>query len=98
MTQPYKNRLTRGVTVAEVVWRLLGLAALVGCSALGWYLFDLSRRHHFHNEIAAMIRSAIASLNAMLRLDPVLSVIVYPFAVIVLLLLIGLFVWLRRDR
>jgi hypothetical protein len=98
MTRLYPSRTRPSPTTAEFIWRVLGVVALAGCSALGWYLFELSRRYHFDNEIAGFLRAAGASARALFRVDSVLALLVYPFAVLVVLILVSLFIWMRRDR
>ncbi len=98
MPYSYPIRTKPKARFAELVWRLLGLVALVGCSALGWFLFELSRRYQFDNEIAGLLRTVGTSLKTMFRLDSVLSLLIYPFAVLVVLILVSLFLWMRKDR
>lgn len=97
MAQSFKNRTYLKISVSDVVWRLIALAALAGCTALGWYLFVLARQTRLDNAVAGFFRSMAVKIEVAFRLDPVLALIVFPFAVFVTLILIGLLVWMHKD-
>jgi len=97
IVQSYKPRSVANVALTDLMWRLVALLALGGCAMLGWYLFELTRRHHIDNSVASFFRAITASLQSLFRLDPVLALIVLPFAVFVVLILIGLLIWMRKD-
>lgn len=84
--------------MVELVWRLSALVALAGCSVLGWLLFRLAQQSDLDNNLAELYRTVTVTLQAEFRLDPVLTLIIFPFAVIVILILIGLLIWMHKDR
>ena len=98
MAQSYKQRPSIKASFVELFWKLMALAALVGCSLLGWYLFELARHERIDNVFAELYRTVTVTLQVMFRLDPVLALIVFPFAITVTLILIGLLFWLHKDR
>lgn len=99
MAHSYRDRPSSlRTSLTDLAWRLVTLAALVGCTALGWYLFVLAREARFDNAVAGFFRSVAVTLDVAFRLDPVLTLIVGPFAVLVILILMGLLIWMHKDR
>ncbi len=98
MAQSYKERSSLKGSLVELAWKLVALAALAGCTLLGWYIFELARENRFASAFGDFYRFVSRSLQIMFRLDPVLALIVFPFAIVVVMILIGLLVWLHKDR
>ena len=106
MAQSYKDRPTPKASflvslresAVELFWKLMALGALIGCTLLGWYVFQLARENSLDSTFAQIYRTVTVTLQVMFRLDPVLALIVFPFAVVVILVLIGLLIWLHKDR
>ena len=98
MAQSYKRRTPVKDSFIELFWKLIALVALGGCSVLGWYLFELARHQKLDNAFAEFYRMVTVTLQVVFRLDPVLALIVFPFAIVVIMILIGLLIWLHKDR
>jgi hypothetical protein len=98
MAQSYKERSSLKGSLVELVWKLVALAALAGCSVLGWYLFEFAREQRLDNAFADFYRYITSALQVTFRLDPILALIVFPFAIVVTLILIGLLFWMHKDR
>ena len=58
----------------------MGLVALAGCTVLGWFLFKLAQQSHLDNRVGELYRAVAATLRSVFRLDPILTLIVFPFA------------------
>lgn len=85
-------------TLVSIAWKVLGLAAMAACVALGWMLFDFAYNHRIDNVVAEWFRSMAVTIRVMFRMDPVLTAVFFPLGILVVLVLTGLLIWMQRDR
>ena len=84
--------------IVNLLWKLVLLGALVLCTAIGWLLYDMARYGRLDNIVSEWVRTASITLQVMFRIDPILTLLVFPFGILVVFILIGLLIWLQRDR
>jgi len=79
-------------------WKIATLITLAGCIWLGWFLYELARGHRFDNVFGEWFRTLLITVQVAFRLDPVLTLIFFPLGILVVLILVGLLIWLQKDR
>jgi uncharacterized membrane protein YdjX (TVP38/TMEM64 family) len=83
--------------LTEIGWKVVAVIALVGCTGLGWYLYEIARDNRFDNTAAEWVRTAIVTVQVAFRLDPILTLIFFPLGILVVLILGGLLIWMNKD-
>ena len=84
--------------IVNLLWKLVLVGALLLCTAIGWWLYDIARRGRFDNILSEWLRTVSVTLQVVLRTDPIAALFLFPFGILVILILIGLLIWLQRSR
>jgi len=85
-------------TFARIAGRVLGLAVLAACVLIGWALFQFAHDHRIDNVVSEWARSVYVTIQVMFRMDPMLTLILFPLGIVIVLVLTGLLIWIQRER
>ncbi len=96
--RPFREPPVVRELIANITWKVLLLAALVACTALGWFLYDVARRQRLDVVFGEWLRTARVTIQVMFRMDPILMLIVFPLGIVIVLILFGLLIWMQRER
>ncbi len=84
--------------LADLGWKIVAVIALVGCTGLGWYFYEIARQNRLDNTLSEWGRTAMVTIQVVFRLDPVLTLIFFPLGILLILILGGLLIWMQKDR
>jgi hypothetical protein len=84
--------------IVNLVWKLVLLGAVMLCTAIGWMLYDVARYGRFDSVIAEWFHTVQVTMQVMLRTDPIMTLVFFPFGILVILILFGLLIWLHQER
>ena len=83
--------------LTEFGWKIAAVVALVGCTGLGWYLYEIARENRFDNTLSEWIRTTMVTIQVAFRLDPILTLIFFPLGILIVLILGGLLIWMQKE-
>ena len=82
----------------NLVWKLVLLGAVLLCTSIGWMLYDIARYGRFDSIVSEWFHTVQVYFQVMLRMDPIMTLIFFPFGILVILILFGLLIWLHQER
>jgi hypothetical protein len=89
--------VVRGL-IASFTSKVLLVAVVAACTALGWFLYEVARNQRFDTVLGEWLHTVLVTIQVMFRIDPIMMLVAFPLGILVVLILLGLLIWLRRAR